>query len=280
MYKLLKKPFFGRFMVKWKNPLNSEEKDQWTEVRVESKSGGKIRGLFAESKNPSAKATIVLGHPMGKEAKAYFLKYGYTELLLSNGFNVLIFDINGFGESSHGNFSFFEDIVAIGLKAALLTPMLPIGYHGISLGGQFATIAFADESHPYDFAIVESAATTLPEFWVKFPLAHRVLSILYLIMPRYGKKINMVERIKEAKRLKSLLLIYSKNDDWVPLSMGERFKINSPVPTELWTVEEAGHAQIMKSKHKKEYENKIVDFFNESVNNSTLETSHSLSDSK
>jgi pimeloyl-ACP methyl ester carboxylesterase len=270
MYKLLKKPFFGGFMVKWKNPLDDEQKGEWTKVVVKSKSGGKIVGLFAESKNAIVKATIVLGHPMGKEAKAYFLKYGYTELLLNNGFNVLIFDINGFGESSHGNFSFFEDIIAIGIKAASLTPSLPIGYHGISMGGQFATIAFADQTHVYDFAIIESAATTLPEFWVKFPFAYYILTLFYFIMPKYGKKINMIERIKEAKRLKSLLLIYSKTDDWVPFSMGERFRNNSPVPTQLWIVENAGHAQIMKSGHKEEYKNRIVSFFNECVNNAPL----------
>jgi pimeloyl-ACP methyl ester carboxylesterase len=272
IYEILKMPFFGRFMVKWKHPEEDKLKDEWTEVIVQSKSGGKIVGLFGESKNESAKATIVLGHPMGKEAKGYFIKYGYAELLLNNGFNVLLFDINGFGQSSHGNFSFYEDIVAVGVKAASITPTLPIGYHGISLGGQFATIAFADQTHAYDFAIVESAATTLPEFWRRFPFAYAVLSILYLVLPQYGKKINMLERIKEAKRLKSLLLIYSKTDDWVPISMGERFKKNSPVPTELWTVEEAGHAQIMKSKHKSEYENKIVDFFNDAVNRTPKRT--------
>jgi pimeloyl-ACP methyl ester carboxylesterase len=272
IYEILKKPFFGRFMVKWKHPEEDKLKDEWTKIIVNSKSGGKIVGLFGESKNESAKATIVLGHPMGKEAKGYFIKHGYAELLLNNGFNVLLFDINGFGQSSHGNFSFYEDIVAVGVKAASITPTLPIGYHGISLGGQFATIAFADQTHAYDFAIVESAATTLPEFWRRFPFAYAVLSVLYLLLPKYGKKINMLERIKEAKRLKSLLLIYSKTDDWVPISMGERFKKNSPVPTELWTVEEAGHAQIMKSKHKSEYENKIVDFFNDAVNRTPKRT--------
>jgi Serine aminopeptidase, S33 len=267
MYKLLKKPFFGRFMVKWRNPLTQNQLREWLAVSVKSKSGGELKGLFAKSKTEKEKATIVLGHPMGKEAKGYFIKNGYTDLLRKNGFNTLIFDINGFGESTHGNFSYFEDIVAIGLHAKKLTPYLPIGYHGISLGGQFATIAFADANHQYDFAIVESAATSLPEFWKKFPFAHAVLKSMYWVMPRYGKQIEMIERIKGAKRLRSLLLIYSKSDDWVSLEMGKRFKNNSPVPTELWTVEEAEHAQMMKSAYKEAYQKKIVDFFNECVDN-------------
>ncbi len=247
-------------MVEWKNPIPENELSDWEPVSIKSKSKGLIKGLFANSKTKEQRATIVLGHPMGKEAKGFFIKRGYTELLRNNGFNTLIFDINGFGESTHGNFSYFEDIVAIGKKAKQITQDIPIGYFGISLGGQWATIAFADKTHPYQFAIVESSATTLDEFWIKFPFAYKTLKFLNILMPEYAKKIKMIERIKEAKNLNSLLLIYSKDDTWVPFEMGERFLKNSPVKTELWPVENAKHAEIMKSKHKDEYKNKIISF--------------------
>ena len=265
MYKILKKPFFGRFMVKWRNPLTAEQQQDWQSVTAKSKSGGIIHGLFAKSKTNQEKATIVLGHPMGKEAKGYFIKNGYTDLLRENGYNTLVFDFNGFGESTHGNFSYFEDVIAVGAKAFELTSHIPIGYHGISLGGQWATIAFADDTHTYDFAIVESAATTLEEFWVKFPFAYRVLKLLNIFMPKYRKKISMIERIKETKKIKKLLLIYSQSDKWTPVEMGERFLTNCPVPAELWTVENADHAQIMKSEHKADYEEKLLDFIEKSV---------------
>ncbi|MES2795246.1 MAG: alpha/beta hydrolase [Bacteroidota bacterium] len=266
MYRLLKKPFFGRFMVKWQNPLTPEQQKDWQPVQIQSKSGGTIYGLFAKALTDQPKATIVLGHPMGKEAKAYFLKNCYTDLLRKNGYNTLIFDINGFGESSHGNVSYFEDIVAIGIEARKLTPNLPIGYHGISLGGQWATISFADPTHQYDFAIIESAATSLDDFWIQFPIAYKILQIFNFFLPKYRKKINMSERIKEAKRLKSLLLIYSNSDNWTPVAMGKIFQLNSPVPTELWTVENASHAAIMKSDHKAEYEEKIISYFDSQIN--------------
>ena len=68
-------------MVKWKNPIPENELNEWQSILVKSKSGGTIKGLFANSKTKEQKATIVLGHPMGKEAKGYFIKRGYTELL-------------------------------------------------------------------------------------------------------------------------------------------------------------------------------------------------------
>lgn len=259
IYKLLKKPFFGRFMVTWRNPLPEAARHEWESIKTKSKSGGIIHGLFAKSTN--ARATIVLGHPMGKEAKGYFIKNGYTDFLRANRYNVLIFDINGFGESTHGNLLYHQDIIAIGISAKTLTPDLPIGYHGISLGGQWATIAFVDDSHVYDFAIVESAATTLEEFWIHYPLAYSLLKIAYLFIPVYKNRIRMIDRIKEVKRLQSILFIYSQNDKWTPASMGERYHQNCSVKSELWLVENAEHAMIMRSDFKEGYMQKILDYF-------------------
>jgi alpha-beta hydrolase superfamily lysophospholipase len=263
IYKLLKKPFFGSFMVEWKNPLKEEERKEWNLIETYSNSGGTIKALFANSRKSEQKATIVLGHPMGKEAKGYFLKNGYTDLLLENGFNVLIFDINGFGESTNGDFSYYEDIIAISQKAKELTPNLPIGYHGISLGAMWATISFADNRHCYNFAIIESSATSLEEFWVHFPTAYKVLKIMGSLMPKYKQKIRMIDRIKEAKKINSILFIYSQSDDWTPVSMGEQFLKNCSVKSELWIVKSAKHASIMKSNQKDEYKQKILNYFNE-----------------
>lgn len=74
MYKLIKKPFFERFMVKWRNPLTPEQQKEWQPVQTKSKSGGLIYGLFAIALTESAKVTIVLEHPWEKGSKVIFLK--------------------------------------------------------------------------------------------------------------------------------------------------------------------------------------------------------------
>ena len=265
MYKLLKKPFFGRFMVKWKNPLTENERKEWQQISIKSKSGGIIQGLFANSRTEFSKATIVLGHPMGKEAKGYFLKRDYTNLLRESGFNTIVFDINGFGESTHGSFSYFEDITAISIKAKEITPNIPIGFHGISLSASFSTISFADNSHKYNFAIVESSATSLVDFWWRFPIAFKTLKFINFLMPKYKQKMEFQERIKEVKHLQSILYIYSKIDTWTPVSMGEILKENTSIPTELWLSKDAKHAEIMKSSDKELYQNRILEYFNKEV---------------
>ena len=92
-----------------------------------------------------------------------------------------------------------------------------------------------------------------------------MLRVLNVLLPRYKKQIRMIERIREAKHLHSMLLIYSRSDAWVPLTMGERFRDNAPVPTELWVVDHAKHAEIMKSAHRAAYQQKIVEYFEASV---------------
>ena len=75
----------------------------------------------------------------------------------------------------------------------------------------------------------------------------------------------MVERIKEAKKLKSILFIYSDTDTWATTAMGKRFHENCAVTSELWTVPVARHAMIIKSEYSEEYKQKIVAYFDHLV---------------
>lgn len=261
MYQLLKKPFFGRFMVKWKNPLSNEQQEEWQPLQVKSKSGGVIKALFANETTGKAKATIVMGHPMGKEAKAYFIKNGYCEMLRNNGYHVCVFDFNSFGESSHGSFSFDEDIIAVGKEVLKISQGLPMGYLGISLGGQMAVIALTSPENMFQFAVIESAATSLDEFWVNIPLAYFFLKILNRLMPLFRKRMLMIERIKDIKNVKALLFVYSETDQLTPVDMGNRFIRQSPVAAKLFTVSNAPHAGIVKSAYRHSYFNAITAFF-------------------
>lgn len=75
----------------------------------------------------------------------------------------------------------------------------------------------------------------------------------------------MIDRRKEAKNLKSVLFIYSDADKWTTISMGERLHKNCGVQSELWTVNNAKHAEIMKSEHVEIYKQKILDYFEKEI---------------
>ncbi len=265
IYSILKKPFFGRFMVTWRSPFSDEDDKNWEKISFSSDSNAEIKAMWADGIGQS-KATIVMAHPMGKEAKGYWFKNGYTELLLAEGYNLLIFDFNGFGESDLGNFNYFDDVIAAGLYAKKRNPKLPIGYFGISLGAMWGTVGLAERKDVFQCVILESGATTFPEFWRHFPLAYRMLIFFNFCFPRFASRIVPVERVKELDYLDNVLFIYSKTDKYMPVSMGERIHANCDASSELFIIDDAPHANIMKSNYKEVYSQKIVTFFNDNFN--------------
>lgn len=260
LWQLLKRPFFGRFMVPWRNPLSDAARQDWTIEKVVSRSGADLVAWFAHARRP-ARATVVLGHPMGKDAKGFFLTHGYADLLRDHGLNVVVFDFNGFGESPQGSFAFQEDVLAVGRVAKQLTPTLPIAYHGISLGGQWGALAMASAEHPFELAIIESAATSLPEFWVRETIPRLTFVLAAVLTPGYLRRIHAVERFREARGLRHVLFVYSRVDDWTPLWMGERYREACPVPSTMWVADSAEHARIMRSNEREAYIGQLLSFY-------------------
>ncbi|WP_157497191.1 hypothetical protein [Hahella ganghwensis] len=99
-YRYFKKPFFGRFERPWQWPDNVDQ-TQWRPFRVASRSGATLSGLLGESDQPDIKGAVLMVHPMGAIAKGFWMKNGHTEFLRRAGYHVMVFDLNGFGESSN-----------------------------------------------------------------------------------------------------------------------------------------------------------------------------------
>ncbi|MCE7996591.1 MAG: prolyl oligopeptidase family serine peptidase [Roseivirga sp.] len=263
-FRLLKKPFFGRFMVPWRNPLPEQERKNWQPINVKSKTGAELQLLWYQQQN--ARGAIVLGHPMGKAAKGVFLKNGHASRLIEKGFNVMLYDFNGFGESQMGSFNFYHDAEAAGLKAKELSPGLSLGYHGISLGGMWICPVLSKETNPFKYVILESAATTLPEFWRHYPLAHKILRLSFFFMPKQAEYLKPIHHISQLKGVEKLLLIYSDTDEYTPLAMGERFQAKANMDAQLWNATGAEHALAYKM-HAQAYWVKVIGFFDDHFNN-------------
>lgn len=263
LYKITKKPFFGRFMVEWRNPLGEEENAKWGKVMLPSKSGGTISTWFRQTDSEVSKATIVLGHPMGKPAKGEFLKTDYPSVLLQNGYNVVVFDFNGFGESSMGNFDFHFDLLAVSQFAKQHFPNIPLAYHGVSFGCNWGIVALQEAENPFKSAIFDSAPINLPEFWIQYPTAHKVLNFMYFLQPKYKKYANFERAISNSKNCEKILFIYSDNDNFTPKEFGERFKKASNVAnTALEIVANIPHAMAIHQMGNK-YIDRAIRFFND-----------------
>jgi uncharacterized protein len=261
-YELLKKPFFAAFQKPWRWPDNADP-STWEPLDFDSPTGVRLKGLWGGSLSGPARGAIVFVHPMVVEAKGYFLRFGQAEALRRAGYDVLLFDVNGFGESPTGSFRFPMDIVAAGQALAARSKGLPIGLYGLSLGAGYGICACSFEGHPYSAAFLEAPFATLDEFWRKFSLpAYVVLRAMTLLAPVQLEELRPVSRITKLRGLKKLVLVYGGKDELTPPSMGERLLAACAPSTQssLWVVPEAKHCQAQRIAAD-EYKRRMREFF-------------------
>jgi alpha-beta hydrolase superfamily lysophospholipase len=260
LFRALKKPFFGRFQRPWVWP-EAVPRGAWTAIAIPASRGTKLAGYHAPALTPSAKGTVVCAHAMGNEAKASYLKRGHAELLRRNGYNVLVFDFNGFGESESSALDYPADVVAAGKAAKALWPSLPVAALGISFGAAWSICALADHPGVFDAAVLESAFTTLEEYWVRYPLPYAMIRAMNVLWPTMSGRLRPISKVAKV-RSTPLLLIYSDVDEISPPSMGERFlraaRPNNP-DTSLWLVRGAEHTKVLQH-DERAYEERIVAF--------------------
>ncbi len=243
-HRLTKKPFFGRFMVPWRNPIDYDF--LWRKQVIDSPSGGKIM-VWTQEAQRANKATIVLAHQMGKPAKGEFLKTGHAEFLLKNGYNVVVFDFNGFGESSMGSFYYHHDLEVVANYAKSLFPGVPLALHGVSFGANWGSVILGQENNPFQAAILESGATNLPAFWVHYPFAAKMLRFLYKIVPSYARYANFESAISHCYNCDEILFIAADPDKYTPVEMTEAMQAKANVFSKILVFHDAEHAQSISS---------------------------------
>ncbi len=244
IYALLKKPFFGRYQKPWRWP-QQVDRTGWVPIQFDNGRGTRLAGLYGPATS-EAKGNVVCAHPMGTDAKGFFLKQGHADMLRSHGYNVLLFDFNGFGESENGDFLYPLDVIAAGRELRARAPGLPLGVIGLSFGAAWLLCALAEEGHGFQAAVAESAFTTLEEFWRRYPVAYAVLMVTSKLMPRLAVRLRPVVRIGAVSGVNSLLLIHGDRDQVTPPEMGERFAAACALPPErrsLWIAPGGEHTK-------------------------------------
>ncbi len=241
-FRIVKKPFFGRYQKPWRWPSDYTKQKEWNQVKFISQSHSIISGLYAESKTNNQKGTIVCSHPMGIIAKGFFLKNGIADRFRTHGYNVLLFDFNGFGESTDGDLFLNEDIVAAGLYAKGINPNLPVGIYGISFGASMSVCAFSKENNPFKAAVMESPFTTLGEYWGKFPIPSIVLKACTLFFPEKERRVRPIHHVDKINNTTNILWIYSDTDSDTPVEMGIRLREKCNIESEMLIISGAKHA--------------------------------------
>ena len=180
--------------------------------------------------------------------------------LFDRGFNVLLFDIRGHGESSGDRLSagYFEKWDVLGAYDFLVQRGAPpgkVGLLGWSLGGATVLLAAAEEpaikavvadssfADVHDLIAQETARATVFPQWV-VPVFVPGMKIISRVL--YGIDVGAVVPEKAAGALGyPILVIHGEADERVPAEQSVRIHASAPVGSELWLSPGSEHADAV-----------------------------------
>ena len=263
-YRLLKKPFFGRYEQPWQWPQGSDRHD-WISVRFKSHNGAQLAGLIGDARG-QAKGAIVLCHPMGSAAKGFWIKNGHAELLRSAGYHVLLFDLNGFGESDSTDMEYPLDVLAAGIFMQQRYPHLPLGLMGASMGAAMALCALSHPSHPFKAVVLEAPFAALLDFWSRYPLPKLALQLSMWLYPAGERRLRPILAAENIQHQPDMLLIYGGADEYTPVGQGHSLMkpLSRTCKASLWQVHEAEHTHAYRQQPQ-QYAQKVCYFFDSAL---------------
>jgi len=270
-YRLFKKPFFGRFQKPWRWPDNID-RSQWHRLSFPSGSGATLSGLLGLSYVSPAKGAVVCAHPMGVSAKGFWLRYGHAELLRKAGYHVMVFDLNGFGESESTNMEFPLDVLAAGQVLQKEFPELPTAVLGASMGGSFAICSMAQPDHPFKAAVIESAFPTLLQFWGRYPIPKIGVQLSQWVYPAGERRLRPVHAAGHVTGSPDVLLIYGEEDEFTTIKDGQQLEMAllNRTRTEFWRVDGAKHTHAYTAQPE-EYTLRVLRFLDRTLAGQTAD---------
>ncbi len=223
-------------------------------VNFPSSNGKKLCGLYFKSDTHPAKGVIVHFHGNYGNVSHHF---GQSTFLMQYGFDVFIFDYQGYGASegkSTPQRTVEDGRAAIRyLQSSTASANLPIGLFGQSIGAAIATVVAAE--NPEACAVVLEAGFSsykailkdvLKRSWLLKPFAYFVPR---MIAQRGLDPIDFIGRVAP----RPVFIIHGDRDKTIPFWMGEELFRNAREPKKLWKVPDADHLQC-KTRQSKKYE--------------------------
>ncbi|MFY0641719.1 MAG: alpha/beta fold hydrolase [Bermanella sp.] len=272
-YQVFKKPFFGRFMKPWRWPEGIDQ-SQWQPRNITSESGATIATLMALAHTNTAKGAVLMVHPMGTIAKGFWLKHGHAELLRQAGYHVMVFDLNGFGESTSTTMDYPLDVLAAGHLLQAEFPELPIAVLGASMGASMSICAMSHAKHPFKAAVIEAAFPTLLHFWSRYPIPKLGIQFSKLLYPKGERSLRPSLAAQNLVGSPEMLLIYGDDDIYTPIKDGKLLfnELQKKTATQFWQVKNAKHTLAYPTQPE-QYAAKVIGFLDENLtskNKSTL----------
>jgi len=247
---------------------------EYVDVSFPSRDGLILRGWWLEGGDDNPIIAVVHGSE-GNRAHPAERMLGIVKDLVSYGYNVLMLDMRGHGESDgkHISAGYYERNDLLGAIDYIRQCSIEskIGVIGFSMGAA-ASLMAAPESEEIDAVVADSAyadivsiiesefskRSNLPKFFIPI-----ILSIAKNIYEIDFTAIKPEEAVREIPV--PVFIIHGEQDDTVPVQHAYRLKEASQnLDSKLWIVPEAQHANSYLVRPA-EYKERVISFFDEAL---------------
>ena len=261
-----------RYAVDWVWPVDAASEADWAPISVEV-AGRSLAALHGQA-DGRARGVVVCAPPITRASKGFFLTRGYGQALRSAGFDVLLFDFNGFGQSGYRGIGYDDDIVAVGLAAQRCSPGLPVGLLGVCFGATFGVLALTKPGHPFCAAVFESPYSGFAQVLTAMDQhVHRTrvyglgAAFVRLIAPAF-QRFNPMDRAEEIVSLDSALFVACGRDTVVAPSsvaaLAQRLRRSASSAAGACEVWELTNGEHLRASEAPGYTDRVAEFFHAS----------------
>lgn len=209
------------------------------EINFKSSNGKNLNGWFFKPKNKAVIGTILHFH--GNAANISY-QFQFSDSLIKTGFQVMVFDYQGFGKSEGKESQ--EHVLEDGISALHYIKQredvknTKLILFGQSLGGHLSCVVAAREQKLIDALVVEGAFTGHERMAVYVGKKSGAPKFLTkMLVPSKYDAIDEIDKITIPK-----LIIHSTEDETCPFYMGKELFEKAVQPKEFWEVK-GGHMQ-------------------------------------
>lgn len=247
------KTLIRRYVVAWEWPAGGDSVEAWERETVTC--GGRPLAVLYGRAEGVARGVVVCVPPTTRASKGYFLSRGYGKALCAAGYDVFLFDLNGFGESPYRGIDYDADILAVGRVAARRRPGLRVGLLGVCFGASYGVLAMARPGHPFRGAVLESpyadfrAVLEAMDRHVSRTQAYRKGARLIPWIAPFFQRFNVLRQARRVVGVEGILLVACERDTIVPPeSVREVARhLGTAGPCEVWEVPGGEHLRVVEA---------------------------------
>jgi uncharacterized protein len=246
---------------------------QYSDIAFPSSDGLTMRGWWLEGSQENSVIIMVHGVDANR-ADPSVKMLEIASQLVSHGYNVMMFDLRGHGESdgSHVSAGYFEKRDVLGaVNYSHQKGKTEIGILSYSMGAASSLMAAA-ETQDIQAVVADSSYADLEEI-INYQFSIRsslpgffIPLILFMNKAMYGIDFPSVKPVESIKNIAiPVFIIVGGQDDTVSTDQAQReYEASRNPQSQLWIVPEAKHTQSYVSRPQ-EYIGKVESFFDEAL---------------